>query len=145
MDLDYQGQIELLYSSKGGPSGNMSSILFMERIHKMFEKRYPQRRHHFTVFRTDPSMLLPKHFLIERRSKNVLQRSRDMLYVGEHHNVEYRRFTGEDLQTALGPIAEREKVVAYVCGPPRMTDWAVDVLRSSTGMDEKRVLCEKWW
>lgn len=117
----------------------------MGRIHKMFEKRYPLRRHHFTVFRTDPSMLLPKHFLHERRSKNILQRSRDKRYVGEHHNVEYRRFTGEDLQTALGPIAEREKVVAYVCGPPRMTDWAVDVLRSSTGMDEKRVLCEKWW
>lgn len=68
-----------------------------------------------------------------------------MLYVGEHQNIEYRRFEGKDLQAALGPVAEREKVVAYVCGPPSMTDWAVGVLKGSIGMDESRVLCEKWW
>ena len=68
-----------------------------------------------------------------------------MLYLGERYNVEYRRFEGSDLRAALGPIAERENVVAYVCGPPLMTDWAVDVLEKSIGMEKKRVLCEKWW
>ena len=47
--------------------------------------------------------------------------------------------------TALGPEAERENTVAYVCGPPSMTDWAVSVLSRSEGMEDKRVLCEKWW
>lgn len=69
---------------------------------------------------------------------------------GEHHardhqNIEFRRFQEKDLETALGPVAERESVVAYVCGPPPMTDWAVDVLGKAEGMDERRVLCEKWW
>lgn len=68
-----------------------------------------------------------------------------MLFVGKLHNIEYRRFEGEDLQAALGPVANRENVVAYVCGPPAMSDWVVGVLKGSTGMDESRVLCEKWW
>ena len=80
-----------------------------------------------------------------KRSRVSLDQRKDKLYVGEHQTIEYRRFDAEDLRAALGPIEEREKVVAYVCGPPPMTDWAVNVLRESIGMDEKRVLCEKWW
>ena len=68
-----------------------------------------------------------------------------MRFIGEHQNIEYRRFVNQDLEAALGPGAERKGVVAYVCGPPAMTDWAVGVLRRSEGMEEKRVLCEKWW
>ena len=68
-----------------------------------------------------------------------------MQYVGEHQSIEFRRFVEKDLETALGPVAERKNTVAYVCGPPTMTDWAVDVLKQSAGMDQERVLCEKWW
>ena len=75
----------------------------------------------------------------------ALQQSEDVAYVGEHQSVEFRRFEEKDLETALGPVAGRENVVAYVCGPPLMTDWAVDVLNRSDGMDRKRVMCEKWW
>ena len=74
-----------------------------------------------------------------------MERREDELYVGEHQSIEYRRFDRTDLVVALGPQEKREDVVAYVCGPPSMTDWAVDVLKGSIGMDEKRVLCEKWW
>ncbi len=81
----------------------------------------------------------------EERSAVIREQNEDILFVGEHQNVEYRRFEQKDLETALGPETERESIVAYVCGPPPMTDWAVDVLRMSQGMDEKRVLCEKWW
>ena len=71
--------------------------------------------------------------------------NRDMLFVGEHHNINYRRFVKQDLEAALGPEVGRKNTVAYVCGPPAMTDWAVAVLERSEGMEEKRVLCEKWW
>jgi hypothetical protein len=35
--------------------------------------------------------------------------------------------------------------VVYVCGVPDMTNEFVDLLRKTEGMEEKRVLCEKWW
>ena len=117
----------------------------MERIQKLFTKDLTQKRHHYTIFCTDISVR-PSGFQVGLKRASInLEQSRDKLYVGEHQNIEYRRFDRKDLQAALGPIEEREKVVAYVCGPPSMTDWAVDVLKGSVGMDEKRVLCEKWW
>ena len=56
-----------------------------------------------------------------------------------------RRFSQEDLIKALGNVEERGRVVAYVCGPPGMTDEVVGLLKGAEGMDEQRVLCEKWW
>ena len=62
-----------------------------------------------------------------------------------HEKVFLGRFAKEDLLRTLGPVSERSSTVAYVCGPPAMTDSAVATLRGAEGMDEKRVLCEKWW
>ena len=59
--------------------------------------------------------------------------------------VRHRRITHEDLLDAIGPVAERRGVVVYVCGPRMMTDDFVEVLMRAEGMEEKRVLCEKWW
>ncbi|GIZ39094.1 hypothetical protein CKM354_000248500 [Cercospora kikuchii] len=65
-----------------------------------------------------------------------------------------RRFKEEDLvqavdgyreESVFGLQHEREGTVCYVCGPPRMTDEVVEFLKGSEGMDERRVLCEKWW
>lgn len=142
---NYQGHIELLYSASKGTSGNILSILFFERIHKLFEHNLPQRHHHYTLFCTDPFTLHDRTTTGEERLNVIRERHADMLYVGKSQSVEFRRFERQDLETALGPVAERGKVVAYVCGPRAMTDWAVDVLRGSKGMEEKRVLCEKWW
>lgn len=58
---------------------------------------------------------------------------------------EYRRITRDDLTAALGPEKERANTLVYTCGPPEMTDHFVAFLQKSPGMDEKRVLCEKWW
>ena len=146
MDSEYLGRIELLYSFQKGPSRDISSILFTERIRKLFERNLSAKRHHYTLFCTNSSTLGPTpHGNDEKHLEVIRERDRDMQLIGEHQSIEYRRFKHEDLQKALGPVAEREKVVAYVCGPPPMTDWAVDVLRKSEGMEEKRVLCEKWW
>jgi ferredoxin-NADP reductase len=57
----------------------------------------------------------------------------------------YRRMSPEDLLEALGPVAGRTRTVAYICGPPRMTDDFVELLSRAEGMEARRVLCEKWW
>lgn len=55
------------------------------------------------------------------------------------------RINESDLLEAIGPEEGRDKCVVYVCGVPGMTDDFVQVLRQQKGMDESRVLCEKWW
>ena len=117
----------------------------MDRIHDLFKADLPQRRHHYTVFCTDPSTLHPTRHTEEMRLNVIRKQSKDLQYVGEHQTIEFRRFEEKDLEIALGPVAERGSIVAYVCGPPKMTDWAVDVLKRSEGMNQEKVLCEKWW
>lgn len=56
----------------------------------------------------------------------------------------YRRIMREDLVSAVGR-GDRTGTVCYVCGPAGMTDEFVEVLRELEGMEERRVLCEKWW
>lgn len=61
-------------------------------------------------------------------------------------NVKSTRITNADLEAALGHDIEiRKSTVCYICGPPRTTDQFVEYLKGREGMDEKRVLCEKWW
>ncbi|KAK5271467.1 hypothetical protein LTR99_001377 [Exophiala xenobiotica] len=55
------------------------------------------------------------------------------------------RIKHDDLFEALGPEESRSNTVVYVCGLPAMTDEFVELLKRAPGMDEKRVLCEKWW
>ncbi|EKD12423.1 uncharacterized protein L3040_001034 [Drepanopeziza brunnea f. sp. 'multigermtubi'] len=60
--------------------------------------------------------------------------------------VEQRRIRKSDLEDALGSSAsERAGTVCYVCGVPRMTDEFVHLATRVEGMDESRVLSEKWW
>ncbi|KAJ9664287.1 hypothetical protein H2201_005279 [Coniosporium apollinis] len=59
--------------------------------------------------------------------------------------IHHRRIERADLAAAVGPPSEAERTVVYVCGPARMTDEFVEFLRGVEGMDERRVLCEKWW
>lgn len=117
----------------------------MERLKWLFKRDPTQRRHRYTLFCTDGFPLNPTPRSGEKRSNNTRKRSGDIPYVGKHQTIQFRRFEEKDLDKALGPVAARESVVAYVCGTRTMTDWAVEVLRRSEGMDEKRVLCERWW
>lgn len=59
------------------------------------------------------------------------------------HNKGHIRL--RDALDALGPRVDRKNTVAYICGPPKMTDVFVERLSTAEGMDPKRVLCEKWW
>jgi len=56
-----------------------------------------------------------------------------------------RRIQHEDLLEALGTEKQRENTLVYVCGLPDMTDKFVEFLKNVPGMNENRVLCEKWW
>lgn len=77
-----------------------------------------------------------------------------MIEHGKLPNRSYgRRFHDNDLVHALdgyktnlfGPEHDRKNTVAYVCGPPKMTDDVVAMLRKQPGMSDDRVVCEKWW
>lgn len=62
--------------------------------------------------------------------------------------VHSKRIKRQDLQATV--IAEDAEVhpketVCYLCGPPRMTDEFVDVLRGLLGGEKDKVLFEKWW
>ena len=65
----------------------------------------------------------------------------------ESKSVEHKssRIGYGDLLECLGPEERRKNTVVYVCGPPKMTDEFVEVFGKAPGMEERRVLCEKWW
>jgi NAD(P)H-flavin reductase len=61
-------------------------------------------------------------------------------------HVKLGRIAKDDLEAAIGKDRNiRQATVAYVCGPPAMTDQFVDFLSTRDGMDKRKVLCEKWW
>jgi NAD(P)H-flavin reductase len=53
------------------------------------------------------------------------------------------RITEADVKKAI-ESDDLSGVTGYVCGPPIMTDWLIQLMVES-GLEEKNVLCEKWW
>lgn len=116
-----------MYGTKAtGSPIRASSILFLPRIMDLIQTA------------EDPNVSLDL-FLTGRSRKDVGSG------IGLPEGVTCGRITEAALEAALGKENDREQTVCYVCGPPRMTDSFVDYLRSQKGMDENRVLCEKWW
>jgi hypothetical protein len=118
-------RVRVLYSSK---RVGEEKILFEERL-KEVAKRWEGSKDvdlEFTLFETG-----------DGKEEN------------DDGNVRHRkgRIAHEDLFKALGGEEEvdRERSVVYVCGVPQMTDEFVELLSKQKGMDERRVLCEKWW
>ena len=154
--------LRFLYSNRRvSPSHNPT--LFFPRLNSIFSM-LEAPRHKLILFHTPPSAPIDvdrgarsvnRDYNDERTSIQPMMRSTNKLDVTESFNgfreandrlSEYhRRMTEEDLVDALGPLNERNGVVAYVCGPPAMTDWAVDTLETTEGMENRRVFCEKWW
>ena len=123
-------RLRILYSSKRSrdKSGNPETILFEERLKAVAAKSAEKHKSvdfHYTLFETSST-----------------QGSTSM---PANTTQVHRRITHDDLIEALGPEQIRQKTLVYVCGLPNMTDEYVDILRKAPGMDEKRVLCEKWW
>jgi len=56
------------------------------------------------------------------------------------------RIDAEAIAAALAEAAApTQEVLAYVCGPPAMTDSLTEVLTSELGLPADRVRFEKWW
>jgi ferredoxin-NADP reductase len=116
---------------------NEEDVLFEDRLSSMAEKyraghagdKLTEVNFEFTLFETSGKSGRSEE---NRRKGTAMKR-------------EYRRISNDDLSVALGPKGGRANTLVYVCGPPDWTDECVKFLQQSPGMDEKRVLCEKWW
>ena len=133
--------LEFLYSVRKDPSSKASSILFLDRLRSIFQPGFGPNRN-FKLFLTHGATP-PSH----NNGKSIsaptpVQVDTDYINKG---NTQFRHFGEKDLIDAIGPVVERKGVIAYVCGPPPLTDWAVEVLRRAEGMEKEGVLCEKWW
>lgn len=126
--------MHFVYSTKTDPDLDVQKILFMPRLMDAI------------AMAADPNVTLAA-FLTGLGNEGIIEH-------GKLPNRTYgRRFQEEDLVKALdgykmsgfGPEHDRKNTVAYVCGPPKMTDEVVANLRSQPGMSDGRVLCEKWW
>ena len=119
--------IKFLYTLRDpGEERGGESILFLERLCKCFN-----------LLEKDEALQL---FLTrgDKGSGVVDCNENEILYQG-------RRIEAGDLWEALGPVEERGDTVVYICGLPNMTDDMVKAAKEAEGMDERHVLCEKWW
>ncbi|KAI5205563.1 hypothetical protein AUEXF2481DRAFT_389924 [Aureobasidium subglaciale EXF-2481] len=121
-------KVRFVYGSKveEGPI-EASRILFLTRIMELIKKQ-EEGDVQLDLFLTaasqkqvDEARGLPEHVKLGRIGKDDLEAS-----VGEDRGI-------------------RQATVAYICGPPAMTDQFVDFLSTRDGMDKRKVLCEKWW
>lgn len=122
--------VRLLYSAKRerDQQGNAEEILFEKRLKDIAEEWRDVKDvdYQYTLFETGGRQTQE-----EKTAGNITTR--------------FRRINHNDLFEAIGPEETRDRTVVYVCGLPAMTDEFVDLLRKTPGLDEKRVLCEKWW
>jgi len=134
--------LTFIYGARKSASKTLSSILFFNRLRGIFAQEKYLSERVLELFLTTPTDLdsQPEN---DPEKIAVLQKL-DKTYIYPQR-LYFRRFEKEDLLRAIGPVAKRSRTLAYVCGPPAMTDWAVAKLKEIEGMDEKRVLCEKWW
>ena len=123
--------IEFLYTTRYPQAKDPSKILFLDRLSALFE-------------RGDAKRVLSL-FLTKNPDAEGLKMAKMPLKLPSGAEFFERRITHKDLTEAIGPAAQRSGVVVYVCGVPSMTDDFVDFLRGTEGVEEKRVLCEKWW
>lgn len=126
--------VQFLYASKV-PRDGYTYLLFFSRL--------------LSAFNSPPSPDWNLHFYLTGPSTLSLSSAfcagEDYKTLGANQFIHQRRVTHENLIQALGPVWERHGVVAYVCGPSGMTDEFIKLIGSQEGMEERRVLCEKWW
>ncbi|KAL2074240.1 hypothetical protein VTL71DRAFT_8018 [Oculimacula yallundae] len=122
-------KIVFLYSVRNSVDGNGRSeeILFLSRLREIFKALGEDGD--FKLFVTGEK---------EQTDGQPISGSEGL-------EVESRRIQGSDLEAALGEKSERKGAVVYVCGVPGMTDHFVELAGKSEGMEERRVLSEKWW
>jgi NAD(P)H-flavin reductase len=123
--------ISVLYSVRDPRDQGLSSILFLERLARIFAAGLVNGELvlHLTSGEKPP----------ESRQESSVE------IAGWRLKCRRRRITKNDLLNALGHVDERRSTAAYICGVPVMTDELVDVAQQAPGMDPKKVLVERWW
>lgn len=124
-------RLRLLYSSK---RENGKAILFEERLAQIARKWARRAREdnvdfQYTLFETTAG------------TKPNTEQTEDIATMSKQS----RRMTLDDLEEALGPEEKRSNTLVYVCGLPSMTDAFVDALKKMPGLDDSRIMFEKWW
>lgn len=127
-------EIHFIYGTKSDSDLDRQKILFLPRLMDL-------------VGMAEDSNVTLSLFVTGSGSEGVIEH-------GQLPNRTFgRRIAEEDVVKAIdGYKAQpadversRARTVSYVCGPPRMTDHFVELLKKQPGMSEDRVLCEKWW
>ncbi|KAF3388458.1 Oxidoreductase NAD-binding domain-containing protein 1 [Penicillium rolfsii] len=133
--------IQFLYSSRlpqdherAAPDESLNQILFLPRIRQIMHSQ--QQSHRLRI-----SLDL---FLTNSKSSRLTPFS-----APSDLTIHSKRIEKSDLLSAVvggdGRIDPQESV-AYVCGPPQMTDEMVELLKEILGEGgEQRVFFEKWW
>lgn len=123
-------EIHFLYGTKTDSEMDPQRILFLPRLTDL------------VGIESDPKVTL-RLFLTGIGSEGPIEH-------GKLPNKTFaRRLSKDDLMKAIDGYgaqgSDRSATVCYVCGPAKMTDETVAFLQKQSGMDEERVLCEKWW
>lgn len=111
----------------------LDQILFLPRLRQIIRSQSLSRRLHISL----------DLFLTNSFSDLAVSSSPTDL------KVHSRRISESDLDAAVvggdGKLDPQE-TVAYICGPPQMTDEMVESLKRVLGENgDKRVFFEKWW
>jgi len=130
-------QVRFLYSTKlVEKKSTPSDVLFLPRLKTI--AGYHSQRMKLDVFFTGISAEATHDGRFTDKVSTEEINSRSLQY-------HFGRMMEKDLLKAIGRIEQRTSTVCYVCGPPTMTDEIVQFLQSQEGMEDTRVLCEKWW
>lgn len=134
--------VEFFYTCRLPSSGDLQSILFLDRLHDIFSKVHAEQTE---SSRGSKKLSLHITGAIPGNQRRTYEKAVQEYGFDDWTRVHERRFTHQELISSLGPEENRGGTVAYVCGPPSMTDEVIDALRGAEGMSDERVLCEKWW
>lgn len=121
--------VSFVYASKMPTSGNLSDIVFLDRITRAFGEGKVKGK--------------VKLFITTAKDMATSQQQQETRYInGAPVEIQPRRLTIADISEAIGG-EDHEGTVVYVCGPPPMTDELVEKLAAV--MDSRRILTERWW
>ena len=120
-------EVKVLYTLRDpGPERSGESILFLERLVRITNQLGIEES-------------LEMYFTSGEGGDGVIECNENVV------GFKGRRIGKEDLWRALGKVEDRKGTVAYICGVPGMTDEFVEAAKNAEAMDERHVLCEKWW
>ena len=149
--------VVLLYASKAG-ANRLKTVLFLQRIIDIVRTCEDTRfmfRLYLTSILDDVShndssksvtyAAIDQHSATDPELDVLSSGKRDLIDEGFTVSEYSRRMSSSDLIAAIEPGEEGSETVAYVCGPPILTDWAVKELQQADGIDPTRIFHENWW